>query len=83
MPAVAQTWVTPVTLEGTRVRLEPLDERHLTELAAVAFDDAIWRWTNARPIEETALRAWFDAARTNPEAGSEFPLAIDQGHISP
>lgn len=75
MVAPAQTWVAPVTLEGSRVRLEPLDERHLDELARVAFDDAIWRWTMGRPLDEPALRAWFDAARANAEAGTEVPFA--------
>ena len=75
MPVAAQTWVMPVTLDGARVRLEPLDERHLDELADVAFDDAIWRWTIARPIDAPALRAWFDTARANADAGTEVPFA--------
>jgi RimJ/RimL family protein N-acetyltransferase len=71
----AQTWVTPVTLHGARVRLEPLAEGHLPDLALVAFDDAIWRWTIAQPIDDKRLRAWFDQARTNAEAGTEVPFA--------
>ncbi len=58
-----QRWVAPVTLSGARVRLEPLEERHLDELKDVAFDDAIWRWTIAKPIDEPTLRAWFETAQ--------------------
>jgi RimJ/RimL family protein N-acetyltransferase len=75
-----QTWVMPVTLVGSRVRLEPLEERHLDDLARVAFDDAIWRWTIARPIDERGLRTWFDQARANAAAGTEVPFAtVDVG----
>lgn len=76
----AQTWVTPVTLAGTRIRMEPLAERHLDDLARVAFDDAVWRWTIARPMDDDGLRTWFEQARANTEAGTEVPFAtIDLG----
>ena len=75
VPAPAQTWVTPVTLDGPRVRLEPLEERHLEDLARVAFDDAIWRWTIGRPMDARGLRIWFDQAWASAEAGVEVPFA--------
>jgi RimJ/RimL family protein N-acetyltransferase len=70
-----QQWVTPVTLTGVRIRMEPLDAAHLDDLARVAFDDAIWRWTIARPMDDAGLRAWFEQARTNADAGIECPFA--------
>jgi N-acetyltransferase len=72
---MAQTWVTPVTLEGSIVRLEPLSLEHLDGLAEVAFDESIWRWTLARPTEIGGLRAWVEAALENRQAGSEMPFA--------
>ena len=76
---MGQSWVTPVTLTGRRVRMEPLEERHLDELAHVAYDDAIWRWTIAKPIDDQLLRAWFDQARANARETTEVPFAtIDQ-----
>lgn len=71
----AQTWVLPVTLTGTRIRMEPLRERHLDELARVAFDLAVWRWTIAQPMDDAGLRAWLDRALANASAGTEVPFA--------
>jgi len=68
-------WVTRVTLEGDRVRLEPLSRDHLAGLADVAFDDAIWRWTIARPTDLDGLEAWLNAALAQQAAGMEVPFA--------
>lgn len=77
-------WVTPVTLEGRLVRLEPLAEAHLAGLAEVAFDPAIWRWTVARPTDVEALRDWLEAALRNRDSGLEVPFAtIDQASGRP
>jgi RimJ/RimL family protein N-acetyltransferase len=79
-----ETWVSPVTLDGRVVRLEPLSIDHLDGLAAVAFDEAIWRWTTARPTDLDGLRAWIDAAVRNREAGVEEPFAtVDQASGRP
>jgi len=68
-------WVTPVTLEGSIVRLEPLSESHLEGLAEVAFDPGLWRWTLARPIDLEGLRAWLRQAVANAAKGTELPFA--------
>ncbi len=70
-----QDWVTPVTLTGRLVRLEPLTATHLDDLARVAYDDAIWRWIIAKPMDDTGLRAWLDQALANAEATTEVPFA--------
>ena len=71
----AQTWVTPVTLTGRRIRMEPLAEGHLEDLARVAFDAPVWRWTIARPMDDTGLRVWLAQALDNAAAGLEVPFA--------
>lgn len=71
----AQTWVTPVTLEGSKVRLEPLEARHLADLARVAFDAPLWQWTIMGPQDEAGLQRWLDTALANAEAGIERPFA--------
>jgi RimJ/RimL family protein N-acetyltransferase len=71
-----QTWVQPVSLDaGMRVRMEPLAVWHLDDLARVAGDAGIWRWTIAGPIDDAGLRTWLDTALANAEAGSEVPFA--------
>jgi len=68
-------WVTPVTLDGRLVRLEPLAESHLDGLAEVAFDATIWRWTQDQPMDREALRRWLEAALRSREAGTDEPFA--------
>ncbi|HSL76757.1 MAG TPA: GNAT family N-acetyltransferase [Candidatus Limnocylindrales bacterium] len=72
---MGQTWVTPVTLTGRRIRMEPLDERHLDDLALVATDAAVFRWITNAPMDEAALRAWFDQTMANADAALEVPFA--------
>jgi RimJ/RimL family protein N-acetyltransferase len=72
-------WVAPVVLEGRKIRLEPLSEKHLDGLASVAFEPSIWQWTLARPTDRAGLQAWLEAALANAAAGTEQPFAtIDQ-----
>jgi RimJ/RimL family protein N-acetyltransferase len=71
----AQTWVEPVVLEGTRVRLEPLRADHLEDLRRVAFDAPLWRWTIMGEQDEVGLRRWLDTALANADAGIERPFA--------
>jgi RimJ/RimL family protein N-acetyltransferase len=75
MTTPAQTWVTPVTLEGSRIRLEPLAERHLDDLVQVARDTAVFRWITNLPMDEQRLRAWFDTTQAAAAAGTEVPFA--------
>lgn len=70
-----QTWVEPVALTGTRVRLEPLRPDHLADLERVAFDLPVWQWTIMGPQDAAGLRRWMDAALTNQRSGSERPFA--------
>jgi RimJ/RimL family protein N-acetyltransferase len=71
----AQTWVEPVVLEGSRVRLEPLRADHLADLQLVAFDPALWEWTIMGPQDEAGLQRWVETALANAAAGTERPFA--------
>jgi RimJ/RimL family protein N-acetyltransferase len=55
--------------------MEPLAERHLDDLARVAYDAAVWRWTIAGPIDDAGLRSWLGTALANAAAGTEVPFA--------
>lgn len=73
-------WVRPVTLQGRIVRLEPLSLDHLDDLAMVAFEGDLWRWTVVQPTDTAGLQAWIEAAVAAGEAGTEQPFAtVDQG----
>jgi RimJ/RimL family protein N-acetyltransferase len=71
----SERWIRPVVLEGRIVRLEPLRRDHLDDLAEVAFDPALWRFTLARPVDRADLEAWLETALDNAEAGAEMPFA--------
>ena len=71
----SQTWVEPVVLNGSRVRLEPLRRDHLDDLRLVAFDPALWQWTIMGAQDEPGLDRWVETALANAEAGTERPFA--------
>ena len=71
----AQTWVEPVILNGSRVRLEPLSADHLADLQLVAFDPALWQWTIMGQQDEAGLQRWVETALANAAAGTERPFA--------
>jgi RimJ/RimL family protein N-acetyltransferase len=72
----AEMIVTPVTLEGRHVRLEPLAKAHLAGLAEVGLDEELWRWipTSVRTREEMA--AYIETALNEQERGTSLPFAI-------
>jgi RimJ/RimL family protein N-acetyltransferase len=65
----------PVTLEGSHVRLEPLGEAHTDDLARVAFDPEIWRWTTNSISTRDELREFIELALRDARAGSALPFA--------
>jgi RimJ/RimL family protein N-acetyltransferase len=69
----------PVVLEGRHVRLEPLSERHVPGLWAVAQEPSIWRWIPFRVESEAALRGLVGAAAQGLEGG----VALSFAQIAP
>ncbi len=70
-----EAWTRGPVLEGERVRLEPLDERHVPGLLAAATDPATWTWLFERLDDEAVLRAWLADALRARDAGTELPFA--------
>ena len=69
-------WVTPVTLEGTRVRLEPLAlERHWDDLLAIGLDPDLWRWTLNDVRTAADLRGYLETALQEQTEGRSLPFA--------
>ncbi len=61
------------TLEGTRVRLEPLSEAHLPALEQVAYDDRIWRYMLVWVKTRDHLERWLKTALQEKAAGTSLP----------
>ena len=71
--------VTPVTLEGHGVRLEPLAHEHQAGLAAAAVDGELWRlWFTTVP-EPRAIPDYIDSALAGQEAGQMLPWVVREG----
>ena len=69
--------VQPVTLTAPLVRLEPLTEAHVADLAAVGLDERIWcymRYGNIRT--EAQLQEWVRTLLELQKAGSDLPFAV-------
>jgi len=68
--------VTPVTLEGQHVRLEPLSKTHLTGLAQVGLDEELWRWIPIPVRTPEEMAAYVETALQEHDRGVSLPFAI-------
>lgn len=74
MPAPISS--SPVTLEGKRVRLEPLSiERHFDGLARIAFDPDLWRLGLSHLETPDDLRRYIETALREQKEGRSLPFA--------
>ena len=67
-------WPPPsVPLEGSIVRLEPIEPGHRDGLLRAAGDPETWTWLDRRvPDDETAFADWFEARLAASRAGDEW-----------
>jgi len=68
--------VSPVTLEGQYVRLEPLAKAHLAGLAEVGLEEELWRWIPTRVRTREEMAAYIETALNEQEQGVALPFAI-------
>ncbi|HEY2955416.1 MAG TPA: GNAT family protein [Candidatus Eisenbacteria bacterium] len=74
--AISVPWVAPVTLDGTRVRMEPLSlERHFEGLCEIGLDPELWRWTTNRVSTRDELRRYLETALAEQAEGRSLPFA--------
>jgi len=66
---------TPVSLEGSHVRLEPLAMRHLDGMMAAGASEGVWRWMPYRPSTRDEFVAWLEDAVAAKERGEQLPFA--------
>jgi RimJ/RimL family protein N-acetyltransferase len=76
MPDPQTMTVTPVTLEGQRVRLEPMRMEHLDELAAIGIDPAVWRWMPIHVETRAQMQLWMEQALDQAAQGRALPFVI-------
>lgn len=67
--------LTPVTLEGRHVRLEPLAQAHHAALCAIGLDPELWELIPYRVATPEDLAAYIQTARDAQTAGSALPFA--------
>ena len=69
--------VTPVTLVGRVVRLEPLSLEHVPGLSRVGLEDEIWRYMRYGWVRtEAQMRQWVEELLRLQERGSDLPFAV-------
>jgi RimJ/RimL family protein N-acetyltransferase len=67
--------VTPITLEGTHVRLEPLSESHHEPLCAVGLDPELWKWIPSQVLNPEQMMGYIRTALADQEKGISLPFA--------
>lgn len=72
----ASAWIQPVALEGSSVRLEPVEERHLDGLFAAATHDEIWRWMPSQVKHPDDMRSAMDFGFQLRRSGTGQAFAI-------
>jgi RimJ/RimL family protein N-acetyltransferase len=72
-------WVTPVTLTGTYVRLEPLSESHIPGLAAIGAGQKFWDFMVYGSVTSMDdMRDWVLDILSRAEKGSDVPFVAVQ-----
>jgi len=74
--AVSAAWLVPATLDGGRVRMEPLDlDRHFEGLCEIGLDPDLWRWTTNVVRTRDDLRRYLETAIRERAEGRSLPFA--------
>jgi RimJ/RimL family protein N-acetyltransferase len=70
-------WITPITLTGKHVRLEPMSEAHVPRLAEIGVGQDFWRFMVYGDINNEAdLRKWALEILSRAEKGTDLPFAV-------
>jgi RimJ/RimL family protein N-acetyltransferase len=67
--------LTPLTLEGPTIRLEPLGLAHLDGLCEAGLDPDLWRLTVSRIRDRADMARYLDDALAGQQAGTALPFA--------
>ena len=70
-------WITPVTLTGTHVRLEPLTEAHISGLAEIGMGQDFWHFMLYGDMNtEADMRNWVQDIMSRGQRGTDLPFAV-------
>jgi N-acetyltransferase len=73
----ANLWITPVTLVGTFVRLEPLGEAHIPALADAGKDESIWKYMLYGNLTNAAsMASWVRDILQRQKNGTDLPFIV-------
>ncbi len=76
MIEVVDDSIRPVSLVGSRIRLEPLSlDRHFEGLAEIGLDPDLWRWTLGVVETRDDLRGYLEEALREQAEGRSLPFA--------
>jgi len=68
--------ITPVTLVGTAVRLEPLSLEHVAALSRVGLEPELWRWIPTPVTTAEEMLAYVSTALDEQRRGVSLPFVI-------
>ncbi|HEY2804618.1 MAG TPA: GNAT family protein [Gemmatimonadales bacterium] len=69
--------ISPVTLDGRIVRLEPLSlDRHFEDLCRVALEPELWKWTLNIVATPAELREYLEIGLAEQAQGKALPFAV-------
>jgi len=66
--------VTPVTLTGRQVRLEPLSLGHLERLCEIGFEESLWRWGVSSIQSAEDMKDYVSTALQSQAEGTALPF---------
>ncbi len=66
--------ISPVTLEGRHVRLEPLSRDHHEALCHAGLDPSLWEWTTSAVRNSDDMLRYIDAALAERACGVSMPF---------
>ena len=70
---------TPVTLDGKRVRLEPMMAEHLDGLIKAGAFEELWKWTRTYAHTPESMKEYVDEALSEAAKGAALPfVTIDK-----
>lgn len=67
--------IKPITLEGKRVRLEPMHRDHLEGLTRAGAFEELWKWTRTYAHTPESMKVYVDEALTDAAKGQALPFA--------